>query len=250
MRVLMVNHPGTLKFRGGDLTQMRKTAEALRPLGVTVVESFDPEPDARGFDLAHVFNLRTVHTTPKQVKAIKQAGVPVVLSPIYLNVSLTLWANRVVPNIFSRPRPAEEIERLLGQLRERTLKVKGTKGETWTALGENRPDADYDHYQREVLRQVDHLVPNSYLEMDRLVKTLRVCDIPFTVVPYACDPAVFADADPEPFRKKHRTGPFVLQVGRIEASKNQIMLAYALRELDLPLVLIGGCQQPKYEECV
>ena len=28
MKVLLVNHPGTLKFRGGDLTQMRKTAEA------------------------------------------------------------------------------------------------------------------------------------------------------------------------------------------------------------------------------
>src|SRR5262245_4203842 len=124
VRVLMVNHPGTLKFSGGDLTQMRKTAEALKPLGVTVAESFDPEPDARGFDLAHVFNLRTIHATPKQVQAIKKAGVPVVLSPIYLNIAYTLWANRAVPNIFSRPRPAEEVERLLTQVRERTLKVK------------------------------------------------------------------------------------------------------------------------------
>ncbi len=87
MKVLMVNTPASQQFRGGDSTQMQKTAEALRPHGVEVSFSYEEEPRAAGFDLAHVFNLRTVNVTAKQVRSLKAAGVPVVLSPIYLNPS-------------------------------------------------------------------------------------------------------------------------------------------------------------------
>ena len=59
MRVLMVNHPACEAFRGGDLVQMRRTAAALRFYGVRVTESLAPDPSPTGFDLAHVFNLRT-----------------------------------------------------------------------------------------------------------------------------------------------------------------------------------------------
>jgi hypothetical protein len=76
MKVLMVNSPVALKFQGGDVTQMHKTAEARRPLGVHVEMSFEPEPDPAGFDLAHVFNLRTVDVTPGQVRRLKRAGLP------------------------------------------------------------------------------------------------------------------------------------------------------------------------------
>ena len=41
-----------------------KTAEALRPLGVDTTQSHDDEPDATGFDVAHVFNLRTFGPSP------------------------------------------------------------------------------------------------------------------------------------------------------------------------------------------
>ena len=48
MNVLMVNHPAAEKYHGGDLVQMRKTAEALRFYGVRVAESFAPEPSTTG----------------------------------------------------------------------------------------------------------------------------------------------------------------------------------------------------------
>src|SRR3972149_6610737 len=105
----MVNTPASLSFGGGDLTQMGKTAEALRPLGVDVVESFDLEPNATGFDLAHVFNLRTVDVTVRQVRHLKAAGVPVVMSPIYLNPSMALWGTRVIRQIFGTARGEEEL---------------------------------------------------------------------------------------------------------------------------------------------
>lgn len=242
----MVNHPGTLKFKGGDLTQLRKTAQALASHGITCSETFDPRPDGKGFDLAHVFNLRTAAATRLQVQALRAAGLPVVMSPIYLDPSVALWANRVVGNIF-RQSMTPEVQRVqLEQLARRTTQVQLPGGGTWSARGMNRSDPNFDRTQREILREVAHLIPNSYLEMDSLQKTLGPYDRPFTVAPYACDPTTFLDPDPEPFARKHGLRDFVLQVGRIEASKNQLLLCYALRDLDLPLVLIGGALQSEY----
>lgn len=248
MKVMMVNTPMAPTFKGGDLTQQRKTAEALKPLGVEVVESFDEEPDATGCDLAHVFNIRTLAHTPRQMAAIKRRGVPIVMSPIYLNPSVAIWGSRVIEHIFRTPRPDPEIDRMLEEFKEYKSAVRRSNNESWTAYTQNRSCPDYDKTQREMLAQVDYLLPNSYLEMDRMVKTLRVFDIPFTMVPYAVDPRQFLDPDPEPFIKKHGLKDFVIQVGRIEPSKNQLMMLYALRNLDLQVVLIGGSHISNYLE--
>ena len=103
MKVLMVNTPKAPKFKGGDLRQMRETAKALATLQVTVGESFDPEPDATGFDLAHVFNIRTIDATTRQVRHLSRFGIPIVLSPVYLNVSFAHWGTEAVRDTFSTP---------------------------------------------------------------------------------------------------------------------------------------------------
>jgi glycosyltransferase involved in cell wall biosynthesis len=242
----MVNHPGTLKFKGGDLTQMRKTAEALLGMGIECGESFDPEPDGRGFDIAHVFNIRTVAATSKQVAALRRQGLPIVMSPIYLDPSVALWANRSVMNVFRAERTEGERKALLDQLASRTLRVKAANGATFAADTRNRPDAQYDVVQRQMLKNISALLPNSVLELDRMIKALGPFEGRFAIVPYACDPRVFLDPDPEPFVRKYGLRDFVLQVGRIELSKNQLLLCYALRELDIPLVLIGSNQQTHY----
>ena len=69
MKALLVNTPASAQFRGGDTTQMLKTAEGLNALGVETAISTDAEPNARGFDVAHVFNLRTIAATGPQVRA-------------------------------------------------------------------------------------------------------------------------------------------------------------------------------------
>jgi glycosyltransferase involved in cell wall biosynthesis len=246
MKVLMVNWPGTLRFRGGDLVQMRKTAESLKPYGVEVGESFLPEPNATGFDLVHVFNLRTVHVTPDQVAHLKAFGKPMVLSPIYLNPSLALWATQVIPTLFRLARTPADAGRLLDELRTYKLKAKVPGGHVSTPETQNRTRPDYDQLQQATLRMVQHLLPNSYLELHELQRTLRMPQLPFTVVPYATDPMTFLDPDPGPFVRKYGLRDFILQVGRIEASKNQLLTAFALRDLKIPLVFIGGNLQKQY----
>jgi glycosyltransferase involved in cell wall biosynthesis len=60
------------------------------------------------------------------------------------------------------------------------------------------------------------------------------------------NPRLRDDADPLIFRSKYRLDKFVLCVGRIEWSKNQLLLAIACQKLGLPLVLIGSCMQSEY----
>jgi glycosyltransferase involved in cell wall biosynthesis len=250
MKALLVNTPASAQFRGGDTTQMVKTAEGLRVLGVETAISTDAEPDARGFDIAHVFNLRTIPATSKQVQALKRTGVPIVMSPIYLNPGYALWATEIIRNIFGQPRSEKELTSLLDQFKSHSLRIKKPSGAEIGPDSQTRGSPTYDADQRTILANIAHLLPNSTLEMDSLVKSLRIVPPPFTVAPYGADPAVFLDPDPEPFVQKHGLRDFVLQVGRIEASKNQLLLAYALRDLDLPLVLIGGNMQPQYLEWV
>jgi glycosyltransferase involved in cell wall biosynthesis len=66
------------------------------------------------------------------------------------------------------------------------------------------------------------------------------------VDPADAEARTFLDPDPGPFVTRHGLRDFVLQVGRIEVAKNQLLLAYALRDLGVPLVLIGKPLQGGY----
>ncbi|MEX2142601.1 MAG: glycosyltransferase family 4 protein [Pirellulales bacterium] len=258
MKVLMVNTPQSPKLKGGDTLQMVKTAEALVQLGVEVVISTHAEPDGRGFDVAHVFNLRTIDATERQVAALARYDVPIVMSPIYLEISQALWGSTAVAQIFSEPRSESELAELLEKLKLRTLDLQQPVGVQASACsgpgtilrgdGVNRPFPDYDDRQRRILARVCHLLPNSAMEMSALMCTLGVTSIPFTVVPYGADAGLFLNADPEPFVKRFGLRDFVLQVGRVEPAKNQAMLCYAMKSLDLPLVLIGHPAHRGYAE--
>jgi glycosyltransferase involved in cell wall biosynthesis len=245
LKVLMVNTPQSVKFKGGDTTQIVKTAEALRKMGAEVGESVEAEPDATGYDVAHVFNLRTIAVTPQQVASLRRYGVPVVMSPIYLDPGRALWANRVVRNIFGATRSEEDLNKLIDEFRSYRLRITTPEGQVLFAEGSNRPIPNYDQTQLDVLRDISYLLPNSMLEMAALAKTLRVV-MPFTIVPYAADSTTFLDPDPEPFVRQFGQRDFVLQVGRIETSKNQLMMVYAMRNAGLPVVLIGTNLQPEY----
>lgn len=250
MRVLMVNHPGCEAFRGGDLVQMRCTAEALRFWGAQVEESFQLQPNATGFDLAHVFNLRTVADTPQQIAHLAQQNVPIVLSPLYVNPAVGMWGSRAVTGLFQdRPGPAD-LPRRLADLRDRRVRVTLPDGSVLTSDGANRPHPDYDRLQREALRHVDLLLVNSLLEAHALLRALQVTQVPFAVAPVGVNPGMYLEATPARFEAKYGLRDFVLQVGRIEAPKNQLLLAVALRRTGMRLVLIGNARQPQYLECV
>lgn len=189
----MVNHPGAEGFRGGDLVQMRQTAAGLRRHGVRVSESLAPEPSPSGFGLAHVFNLRSTRDTLGQLTHLKGFGIPVVLSPLYLDPAVGLWGSRAVIGFFQDDPPPELFVRRLADLRDRNVTVRVADGAVYTAHAPNRPYPHFDRDQRAALELVDFLLVNSLIELHAMVRTLRVSHLPFAVASLGIDPAVFRD---------------------------------------------------------
>ena len=86
MRILLVNHGSAGEWGGGDGVQIRETGKRLQQRGHDVVGVNADQPDCRGFDLVHIFNCRVEGSFHQQMASCKAAGVPVVVSPIWISL--------------------------------------------------------------------------------------------------------------------------------------------------------------------
>lgn len=242
MRILFVNRPDALANPGGDTVQMRQTREALRTRGHEVVVSLDPAPDGAGFDIAHVFNIQNPDIQLAQVMALKRSKVPVVVSPIFWDHTEFDWAMRVIRGAFSGPK--HQKQPLLEALARRDIQVNGL--DCHTRL---KGSDEYRQAQQAIVQEAALLLPNSNAEALNIQHSLGIASFGFRVVPNAVSPT-FADADPRAFRDKYGKDPFILTAARWDDRKNLLLLLEALKDTDLPLVLIGTRPFPDYEALV
>ena len=222
----MVLRPDAAVRPGGDVVQAEKTAEALRRLGVSVTLS-SGEGVAHA-DIVHVFNLQTTDWTLGQVRATKRLGKPVVLSPIYWrDVRLPLGA-------------LLRMGAVLPYLVRSGAEVGAPSASTVPLL-----PAGHGRAAREILDQVDALLPNSDAEARHLAAAypaVRHRGVPVSVVPNGVDVPAFDRAAPSPAGPglPDLPEPFVLCASRIEYRKNTLALIRAAQRLGLPLVLAGA----------
>ena len=94
MRILLVNHGSAGEWGGGDGVQIRETGKRLQQRGHDVVGVNADQPDCRGFDLVHIFNCRIEGSFHQQMASCKAAGIPVVVSPIWISLARALWGSR------------------------------------------------------------------------------------------------------------------------------------------------------------
>lgn len=231
LRVLFLSRTTLFSVPGGDTIQVLKTAEALRTLGCEVRVSTDIGPNADGFDLVHIFNLTRPQETYFQALAARKYGVPVVLSPIYVDFSE--YDRQARTGMQGRI-----LKRLSPSLAQ-TVKIAGRlalKGEC--ARGSLRLIATgYSRAQERLLSMAAVLLPNSHSEMQRIERDFPGAkDKDHIVVPNAIDPHLFSTGDIEPLEEYRDS---VLCVGRIEGLKCQLELVRALNGTGLKLVLIG-----------
>ena len=252
MRILLVNHGSAGEWGGGDGVQIRETGKRLQQRGHEVVGINADQPDCRGFDLVHIFNCRVERSFHQQMASCKAAGVPIVVSPIWISLARALWGSRGSTAVLTQAVEQGEAaaKPLLEKLRRREMVVKLQHG---PVNAEGNGDSCWPvnrERMRQLLRETDGLVLNSWLELQALRSDLQWDGDCFEIAHYGVDPSLFMDADPEPFRQHTGIeGPFVLQAGRIEPGKNQAMLCWALRDVDIPIVLIGGSKHwPSYAE--
>lgn len=196
--------------------------------------------DLAAYDLVHVFNIQTALTGLRDVLAAKEAGKPIVLSPIYWDMR---HLERDATKLF--PRGWSLMADLLGRLHwralytARTLKAAPRRGRVHRAA-------------KQMLALADVLLPNSYAETEVLVWTFNAPSLrqKAFVVPNAADVLPPQPSDRPAGLRLPRE--YVLEVGRLEPTKGQMALIQALADVpSIPLVFVGRGEETVYgRECV
>ena len=205
---------------GGDLVQMRSTAEALRRHGVEVEMITDPTARLDGFDLVHLFNSPWFAETIAFLDSAQTQRKPVVLSTIF-------WPKAELTFGVREDGPLGAVLRLLGRRRTLAAFDAATRAAT-RALPRSGVALE-----RRLFAGADLLMPNSEGEERELERVYRLPPQRYRVVRNAIDAALFS-AEPSAHRK-----PYVLSIGRIEHRKNTLKLIETCRAIGTHLVLIG-----------
>jgi len=229
MKSLIVVRPNAAAKRGGDVAVAEHTAAALRSHGVEADVVATLNPDARGYDVAHVLGIFEPDFARPQIAALRAQGVPVAVSPTWLDRTSFFLMEPKVRRALSE-RDASRATRRVAALRDDEDRLSRRPGRG--AL--RRRDE-----QARLLRACDLALPESEIEAWLCANVLRPGSMPIAVVRLGVEAAAFAPRDPG-----ERAG--VVCVGRIEPLKNQAMLLFALRDADVDVTLVGGTHNAEY----
>jgi glycosyltransferase involved in cell wall biosynthesis len=219
MNVVIASYSSIALLRGGPLTQILGTRQALTDLGVGA-DLYDPWKGFGGKkpDLVHLFgaHVGTYHLA----REIHKAGIPLVVTPIF-------YSNRPVPLL----RTAVACTGLFHKI------VKGS----WTDYG----------FLKEICSWADVVAPNTSDEGRLLASCFSVPDSKLTIVPNGVS-SRFGAAGPGEFVKKYGIKKFVLNTGHIgPGRKNILNLIKALERINVPSVIIGRIEKNDYAaECL
>jgi len=194
---------------GGGEIQMSSLARALPAAGVEA-RFWRPWEDALAeADCLHLFGSLPGHLPV--IEAARRKEVPVALSTI----AWFDWAN---------------CWRETGSVVRRSLKAGRF---LLRALCPHMPS-----WRRRLYQSVDLLMPNSQAEAEQLMRLFGVPPGRIRVVPNGAD-GRFAAADPALFVERFGLRQFVLYPGRIEPRKNQLGFLRAMRDVSVPIVVLG-----------
>jgi len=238
-RVLLALHAPESRT-GSVPARMRELQHALAALGVDADVSAADAPDPSGYELVHVFNVWEPTAALAQLRHLRRFATPVVFSPIYIELSEFAWAARAVPQIFQLATSRAERDAYLRAAADGSLVADGVE-----RFARNEIVPGYFAALAEMIGLVDLVISASEIELEQLWAT-GVPRVPFTVARDGVDASRFAAASPQSFARRYDVADYVLCVGAIEPRRNQLLLAHALRDAQVPLVLIGARADTEY----
>ena len=202
--------------------------------------------------MLHIFfNCRVYNSLKKQFKTCVDAGIPVVISPIWMPLGRAMWGSRGHYGVLQKgiAEGEEAIKEDLTNMKRRKLSVV-TDGRIYKYESDKDAGLEWLEEVGDIINKANGILPNSWLELKALQIDLGYSGNNFEIAHYGVDPGLFVENDPEIFRGASGIdGPFVMQAGRIEPGKNQAMLCWALRNTNIKIVLIGSSKHwPAYAE--
>ncbi len=241
VRVLFVPRDDADRIFGGDVVQMRKTAEALRDLGVLV--DIGPPEDARGdYDVVHLWtSLHFPETLLGHLDRLRAArsNVPVALSTIWAPHHLVRWMDAARRWLFSRHQDGarlslETAKSDLEAIASRALDFTMDDGARLTAFAPH----PFTGLCRQVLQRVDLILPNSWMELQAIFTFLGDFAT-YGVVPNAVDARDFEMSGDPDLPRELRAGHYAMMSARFDTRKQQDFLMLAIKDLDIPIVFAG-----------
>lgn len=233
IKVLFVARPNLYTSKGGDTTQMEKTAKFLKPLGVEATIYNGKQVNYNEFDLIHYFNLIDPEDILGSMYATK---IPKVLSPIFVKYDeYDKYHRKGIIGLLSKFLTYNQVE-YLKTIAKFVLKGEKISSYRYFLMGHGAS-------MQKIINEVSHLLPNSNSELKRLEKEFT--KLPnATVVTNAIDHVIF-----NPLKVEVKRENIVLCVGRVEGIKNQHNLIKAALIGGFKLKIIGNFadNQPQYE---
>lgn len=242
MRALFVPRDDGSRIFGGDVVQMHKTAEALRDLGVLVEIGAPDRATPGAFDIVHLWtSLHFPTPLSQQLDQLQSAGndAPIALSTIWASHHLVRWMDAARRWLFTRhPNAAtlnvESATSDLNEIAARSLDFTLDGGERLSAFAPH----PFTYECRNVLRRVNVILPNSWMELQAIFTFLG----DFTaheIVPNAVDAREFDAADENELPAELEGRDFALMSARFDTRKQQDFAMLAIKDLDIPVVFVG-----------
>jgi len=228
---------------GGPSVRAPKTVEALRQLGTDANFVSNRNFSTEGVDLVHVLNVWHPDECEVLLRQVEKNQRPSVLSPIFLDLSELNFYNVRVRKILS---DSENIEDALHDL---SILCNENTNHRSLPLTAREPFPNYFLAIRRLATYSNHLILLSHHEKS-LLKQIGVNHPSTSIVKNPVNTVVFESGDPSLFKNAFDVQDYVLCVGRIESRKNQALLALALKDTGIPLVLIGHEADAKYADLI
>lgn len=247
MRALFVPREDSNRIFGGDVVQMQATARCLKMLGVEVDIGPPDSAISHTYDIVHLWtSLHFPHMLEPQLAVLEpvRSRSKVVLSTIWAPHHLVLWMDAARRWLFtSHPNPAA----LSLTTAQEQLKAIADRALDFTVEGKTR--TAFSHHPmvvecREVLRRVDMILPNSWMELSAIFAYLGDFTA-YGVVPNAVDAAYFSEGNPKEIPAELHGLEFALMSARFDTRKQQDFAILALKDLDVPLVFVGERTDPE-----
>ena len=239
VKAALVMHGNEHKSKGGPSVRVPNTAKHLRMQGVEAEAISHPANDISDYDLIHAFNVWNPKSAMNLLKTAKSLDKCLVFSSIYLDLAERGGFSGAVVQAFLDSESPEEIDEKLAALREN--KIVGA--DLYKQRRETIPG--YFAKVKKMVELADHVILLSNKERQLLeaagaeLKSSSIVRNPVNI-------EVFKDADPSLFQTQYNVKDYVLCVGRIEDRKNQLMLVHALRNKNIPIVLVGHSSDKRY----
>lgn len=213
IRVLFNASSRAFDSPGGGEVLLLKSKQYLQKEGIVIELYKEGKTQLQQFDLFHNFSLH--RQCSDAIKAAKQAGLPIAISPIY-------W-----PSLRNAIQWNKGIAR----------KAKAISVELINLL-----DFFSISGVRKMLNMADALLVSSEAEAALFEKRFRINREKISVVHNGVEER-FRNAKPLLFEEKFHLKDFVLYAGRIEERKNVLSLIKAMQGIDSKLVVIGDAKK-------